>query len=152
MMRAVTARRVALVVAAVLGVYLVVVAERGILLLRDGRPAFVLLGVGVVLLPIVGLVVLVSELRFGQAAERLGRQLDAEGGLPADERPAPGERAPSREAADAAFLRRKAEVEAAPRDWRAWYRLALAYGEAGDTARGRRALRHAIALHRGVSR
>ena len=51
---------------------------------------------------------------------------------------------------DAAFELRKAEVEAAPDDWRAWYRLAVAYGDARDTARGRRAMRKAIALQRAA--
>jgi cytochrome c-type biogenesis protein CcmH/NrfG len=52
-----------------------------------------------------------------------------------------------RKAADAAFARRRAEVEQAPEDWRAWYRLAVAYGDAGDVRRGRRAMRHAIRLY-----
>ena len=35
-----------------------------------------------------------------------------------------------------------------PEGWRAWYRLGVAYGDAGDVARGRRAVRRAIALER----
>ena len=41
-----------------------------------------------------------------------------------------------------------AAVEAAPEDWRAWYRLAVAYGDARDPSRGRRTMRKAIALQR----
>ncbi|GAB3688252.1 hypothetical protein GCM10028814_29620 [Angustibacter aerolatus] len=52
-----------------------------------------------------------------------------------------------RAAADAAFARYRAETEAAPDDWAAWYRLALAYDAAGDRRRARRATRTAIALH-----
>lgn len=142
-----TARRVALLLVLVLGIYLVVVAQRGILLVRDGRPAFVLLGVGVLVLPLLGLWVVWREMRFGSAAERLGRELEAEGGLPVDERVrTPGGRV-DRAVADGVFERRKAEVEADSGDWRGWYRLAVAYGDAGDSVRGRRALRRAIALH-----
>ena len=34
-------------------------------------------------------------------------------------------------------------------DWRAWFRLALAYDAAGDRKRARRAMRDAVALDRG---
>ncbi len=142
------ARRVALLLALLLGVYLVVLGDRGITLVRDGRPAFVLLGVGVLLFPVVGLVILVLEMRFGQATERLGRRLGEEGGLPpADEVPRRPSGRVDRDAADAVFERRRAEVEAAPEDWRAWFRLAIAYSDAGDGSRARRAMRRAIVLH-----
>lgn len=142
-----TGRRVALALVVVLGVYLVVVGERAWLLIRDGRVPFVLLGIGVLILPLLGVWIVWQEMRFGSAAERLGRDLEAEGGLPVDERVrTPGGRL-DRTAGDAVYARRRAEVEAEPGDWRRWYRLAVAYGDAGDTARGRRAMRRAIALH-----
>lgn len=131
--------------------YAVAIGDRGVYLvrvgLRDGEPGDVAFGVGVLLLPLVGLVLLVQELRFGRATERLARRLAAEGGF-ADSRPLP--RLPSGRldpaAADREFDRRAAEAEEAPDDWRVWYRLGIAYGDARDTARGRRALRRAIAL------
>lgn len=49
-------------------------------------------------------------------------------------------------AADALFARRKAETEAAPEDWRCWYRLAAAYYAAKDSTRARSAMRHAVKL------
>ncbi|RJK96487.1 hypothetical protein [Vallicoccus soli] len=142
------ARRAALLLAVVLGVYLVVLGDRGLTLVRDGRPAFVLLGIGVLLFPVVGLWILVLEMRFGQATERLGRQLGEEGGLPEDELPRRPSGRVDRAAADAVFERRRAEVEAAPADWRAWFRLAVAYADAGDGSRARRAMRRAVVLHR----
>jgi Flp pilus assembly protein TadD len=76
----------------------------------------------------------------------MAERLDAEG-VPADEI-AP--RLPSgrvdRNAADARFDLRRVEVEADPADWRGWYRLALAYDDAGDRRRARAAMRHAIDL------
>ncbi len=141
------ARSVALGLAAVLVCYLAAVGYRGVLLVRDGRPAFVLLGLGVLLLPLVGAWVVIAELRFGRRTEELARTLSAEGGLPVDElRRTPSGRV-DRASADEVFARRRSEVEAAPDDWRTWYRLGVAYGDAGDRARGRRALRHAIRLH-----
>lgn len=140
------ARRVALLLTAVLVFYVLLVGQRGLLLLLDGRPAFVLFGVGVLLLPVVGTWVVVKEIQFGHATQRLAEELSAQGGLPEDEVTRAGR--VDRAAADAAFERRKAEVEAAPGDWRAWYRLAVAYSDAGDSTRGRRAMRRAIALRR----
>ena len=43
----------------------------------------------------------------------------------------------------------RAQTEAAPEDWRTWFRLALAYDAAGDRTRARAAARHAVALHDG---
>ncbi len=51
-----------------------------------------------------------------------------------------------REAADAHFEVIRTEVEAAPDDWRGWYRLAQAYDLSGDRKRARAAMRHAIEL------
>jgi hypothetical protein len=58
------------------------------------------------------------------------------------------QRAPAEEAAQRQFAQRQAETEAAPQDWRAWFRLALAYADARDNVRGRRAMRKAVALER----
>lgn len=142
-----TARRVTLLLVVVLAYYLLVAGERGLTLLRDPRLAFKGLGVGVLALPLLGALLVVGELRFGRDTERLGRQLSAEGGL--DEAP-DLPRLPSGRidpaAADEAFRGRRAEVEAAPGDWRRWYRLALAYSDARDTPRGRKAMRRAVAL------
>ena len=51
-----------------------------------------------------------------------------------------------REDGDAVFPIYRADVEAHPDDWRAWYRLGLAYDAAGDRRRARAAVRQAIRL------
>jgi hypothetical protein len=142
----VTARRVTILLTLLVAVYAVVLADRGLLMIRDGRPAFVLLGIGVLFLPLVGVWVIVQELRFGRATERLARELEAQGGLPTDDLPRRASGRVDRSAADAVFVRRRAEVEADPQDWRAWFRLGVAYGDAGDTRRGRSAMRQAVRL------
>src|SRR5512134_2139286 len=110
-------RTVALLLTAVLGFYLFVVAERGWVLLRSGSPLGAGLGVGVLLLPVVGAWLVVAELRFGRSTERLARELgDQSGG----EGVGPGEApraGPSRRridptAAEAEFARRSAQVQA----------------------------------------
>ena len=54
-----------------------------------------------------------------------------------------------RDSADEVFARRQAETEDAPDDWRCWFRLAVAYHDARDTPRARKAMQRAIALHDG---
>ena len=141
--------------ALVIAVTLVVtgyMAFRGLDLIRTGQLDGILLGVGVLLLVAVGLVLLYGEVRFGLDTQRLGEQLAREGGLP--EVPEDLPRLPSgrltRDAADQLFAVRRAEVEAAPEDWRAWFRLATAYGDARDTGRGRTAMRRAVRLERST--
>jgi cytochrome c-type biogenesis protein CcmH/NrfG len=128
-------------------VYFVTLAGTAIALLRDGTPAAVALGVGVLLLPLVGLWAVVATLRAGFAHQRLAR-LAAEDGMDLDVSALP--RTPSgrveRDAADALFQTVRAEVESDPEDWRRWYRLARAYDYAGDRSRAREAMRKAVAL------
>ncbi len=151
-MRIVTPRRVVVLLVAAMAFYWLVLGQYGVLLVAEGRPVAAALGVGVLLLPLVGIWVVWSELRFGRATERLARLLEAEDGLPVDDLP----RLPSGriepQAAYAVFERRRAEVEAAPEDWRAWYRLAVAYADARDMGQARKAMRRAISLHRELSR
>ncbi len=122
----------------------------GISLLATGDLVQVGVGVGVLLLVVVGAVLVLGEVRLGAASARLARRLEAEGGLPYDPpgvvRLASGRL--EKDDADVIFEERRREVEAAPEDWRAWWRLAAAYGEARDPRRGRRAMRHAVSLER----
>jgi hypothetical protein len=142
-----SARNTALLLTAVLALYFVLLAGRAVALLRTGTPVGVGLGIGVLLLPVIGAWVAVATIRFGLRTERLARQLAEEGTLP-DTSDLP--RMPSgrvrREDADAWFEARRAEVEASPEDWRAWFRLAHGYDIAGDRRRAREAMRRALEL------
>lgn len=138
-----------LVTAAVLVFYFVLVGSRGVLLIKTGTLLTVTFGVAVLILPVIGLWFLWKNTQFVRRANALAAELDAEGGLPVDEL----KRTPSgrvdRESADAVFALRKAETEDAPADWRTWFRLAVAYHDARDTPRARKAMQRAIALHDG---
>lgn len=136
----------AAVLVAVLLVYLALAGYRGVLLVASGDPLQVVLGVGVLLLPVVGVWVVWREVRFGFATQRLARDLDAAGRWPLEQLPRTASGRPDRAAADALFEVRRAEVEASPEDWQAWFRLALAYDDARDRRRARAAMRRAIAL------
>ncbi|MGW5202251.1 hypothetical protein [Streptomyces spiralis] len=136
-----------LVTAAVLVFYFVLVGSRGVMLLQSGTPVTVAFGIAVLILPVIGLWFLWKNTQFVRRANQLAAELDAEGGLPVDDlRRTPSGRI-DRDSADEVFARRKAETEAAPDDWRTWFRLAVAYHDARDTPRARKAMQRAIALH-----
>jgi hypothetical protein len=126
-------------------------AGTAVSLLATGHPVQVGVGIGVLLLVVVGLLLVAGEVRLGADSARLARRLEAEGGLPYDPpgvtRLASGRL--DKGDADGVFEQRRAEVEAAPEDWRAWWRLAAAYGDARDPRRGRRAMRKAVLLEKG---
>lgn len=106
------------------------------------------LGIGTLLLVALGCWFLYHAIAFGIRTERLGRILDAEDALPEDtvERSPAGR--PDRQQADEQFERFKAQTEAAPEDWRSWYRLAYAYDVAGDRTRARETMNRAISMER----
>ena len=132
-------------------VYFAVLTRTAVALLRTGTPAAAALGVGVLLLPVVGVWALVATLRAGLTHQRLAR-LAARDGAELDVSGLPRLRSGriDRDAADALFATVRAEVEADPGDWRAWYRLARAYDYAGDRSRAREAMRRAVALQAGA--
>ncbi|MDT4894535.1 MAG: hypothetical protein QOE97_3570 [Pseudonocardiales bacterium] len=138
------ARRVVGLLVAALAAYFVLIGYRGIYLLGQDRTALKVLGVAVLVLPVIGIWVVLAEIRFGRATERLGARLDDEGAEPEPELPRSAGGRVDRRAADALFEIRRGAVEARPDDWRGWYRLALAYDLAGDRKRARAAMRTAI--------
>ncbi|WP_210508901.1 tetratricopeptide repeat protein [Naasia sp. SYSU D00057] len=128
--------------------YLAVAGQRAVLFMLSGEPVAVAIGVALAVLPILGFWLLGRELLFAATAQRLADRLAEEGALPKDDLPRLPSGRPQRSAADAAFPPYREAVERAPDDWRAWFRLGLAYDAAGDRKRGRDAVREAIRLER----
>ncbi|WP_120337535.1 hypothetical protein [Cryobacterium soli] len=144
--------RIAVVVmAALLVFYLVLVGWRAVLFIQSGDPVGILIGVALIVLPIIGAWALVREIVFGARCERLVKQLEAEGELPVNDLPSRPSGRPYREAADAQFPQYREAVDAAPQDWRAWFRLGLAYDASGDRRRARAALRTAMSLEKSAA-
>ena len=130
-----------------MAVYFVLIGYRGVYLLGQDRWLLKLFGVAVLVLPLVGVWVVLAELRFGLASQRLAERLAAAGeSTEPPELPRRQSGRIDRVAADAHFAAIRERVEAAPEDWAGWYRLAQAYDLAGDRKRARAALRHAIEL------
>lgn len=128
--------------------YGVILASWGIAVIRSGGLVATLLGLGILAIPVLSALGVVREIRFGVESARLARTLSEQDGVPLDtlERDAQGRIDPA--AADIEWQRRKAIVDNAPDDWRAWFLLGIAYDNARDRKQARAAIRRAIALHK----
>ncbi|WP_105566866.1 tetratricopeptide repeat protein [Microbacterium halophytorum] len=136
---------VALMAAALL-LYIVLVGGRAVAFVGTGDPVGIAMGAALIVLPVIAVWALGRELWFGVRAERLGKRLEAEGGLPDDAVHAAPSGRVDRADGEAVFPKYRNQVEDAPDDWRAWYRLGLAYDAAGDRRRAREAIRKSISL------
>ena len=132
---------------AVFTFYAATIGWRGVVAIGSGEPAAVALGLALLAVPAVGVWAVWRELQFGAATQRLAAELQSAGRWPDEPLPTAPSGRPDRAAADAVFETRRAEVEATPDDWRAWYRLGLAYEDSRDRRRARGAMQRAIALH-----
>ncbi|GAA4376699.1 hypothetical protein [Agromyces bauzanensis] len=142
-----SARVGAILMAALLSLYIALVGWRAVQFLATGEPVAIAMGLALIVLPFIAAWALWREITFGVRSQALVRRLDAEGGLDLGLPVLPSGR-PERAAADAAFDGFRAAAEAAPESWRAWLRLGLAYDAAGDRRRARAAVRRAITLER----
>ena len=142
-----TAKRTAILLAVVFVAYAVLLGWRGVLLIGTGDPVAIVLGIAVLVIPFLGAYLVWRELQFGRRTEALARELEETGGLPVDDLPRRPSGRIDRVAADEAFGKYKTEAEAAPDDWRVWFRLSTAYDAAGDRKRARATMRAAIAQH-----
>ncbi|MET4095622.1 hypothetical protein [Arthrobacter sp. UYCu712] len=131
--------------------YLVVSFQRSVLLMSDPNLVAKAIGVAYLVLPLVGAWALVRELLFGARTEQMAKILEAEGGLPEDNLPRTPAGRIIREAADLEFEKYREETEAAPEDWRSWFRLSCAYDASGDRKRARASMRDAVRLFRSGS-
>jgi hypothetical protein len=138
----------ALVMAALLALYLVFTFQYALRLIGTNIVIGRVEGFALLVLPIVGAWALVAELVFGVRAQHLLNRMTLLGALPVDDLPHRASGRIEREAADLEFPKYQAEVEAAPSDWKTWYRLALAYDASGDRRRARWATRKSIRLER----
>ncbi len=138
----------ALTVAA-LTFYLVVTIQRGLFLLEDPSLASVLLGLGMIVLPLIGGWAMVREIIFGSKVQQMAKEMDAAGELPEDTLPRSASGRVDRAAADAEFEKFRLPLEEDPGNWKNWFNISTLYGAAGDRKRARKSMRTAIALRAG---
>ncbi|WP_233434148.1 hypothetical protein [Nocardia yamanashiensis] len=145
------AKRVGFIAALVLvlAFYFVILGRMAFSLISDGSVPAAVLGVGILILPAVGVWVVYSSVRAAFAHQHLARRIHEEG-LELDISDLP--RRPSgrieKGAADELFEKVKLEFEADPGNWRSSYRAARAYDYAGDRTRAREMMKRAVELER----
>lgn len=134
------------IILAIYAIYLVSTVQSAARLITTGEAVPVLMGICVLGIPLVGVWILIREVRFGATTQAMAKELREQNLLPEDNLP----RLPSgrivRQAADADFVQYKEEAEANPGRWQSWHRLALAYDAAGDRRRARDAMKTAMKL------
>ncbi|MGV8870905.1 MAG: hypothetical protein ACOH2Q_00140 [Rhodococcus sp. (in: high G+C Gram-positive bacteria)] len=136
----------------ILGFYFFLLGRRGVTLIQNGGVASVALGIGVILLPIVGLWIVWATLRAGIDHQRLASRIREEGlELDVDDLPRMPSGRIERNSADELFQQIKGEWEKDPDNWRNSYRLARAYDYAGDRGRARDTMKRAVELERAES-
>ncbi|GAA2523046.1 tetratricopeptide repeat protein [Rarobacter incanus] len=139
-------------VTALLAIYLWAVQARAMTLIQTGNWAGIGIGVAALALPVIIVVFVVREIVLAIEVQRMADQLAAAGELPTDDLPrSPGGRI-DRDAADAAFIAVREQVERDPDNWKCWYHLAFAYEAAGDKTRARQTLRKAAGMWRVARR
>lgn len=137
---------VALVMTALLLVYVALLANTGFSLLSTNIVIAQVMGALILAFPLIGVWAIIVELRFGLAAEKLVARVEAEGKWPDLQiETRPSGRA-VRASADAAFAKWSAAAEQNQTDFHAWFNLSLAYDACGDRRRARAAMRRAIEL------
>ncbi|MFD5225204.1 hypothetical protein ACFWHT_06210 [Microbacterium sp. NPDC058342] len=136
------------VMGAALFLYIAVAARLAVMFFQVGSPVSIGMGVALIVIAPIGAWALVRELVFGFAADRLGRVLDGEGGMPE----APAELTPSgrlrREDVEPLVARYTAAAQDDDGDWRARYRLGVVQDAAGRRKDARGSIREAIRLAR----
>lgn len=136
-------------VIALLTLYLSVTLQRGFLFITGGNPAFVIIGIALIVLPILGAWAMIREIMFGSRIAQLAKIMDDAGELPEDNLPRTPSGRVDRQAADAEFEKYQQNVEKDSGNWKNWFNLSCLYDVAGDRKRARKAMRIAIALQGG---
>lgn len=138
----------AVVTSALVVVYLVLLAERGIVLLADPQPIAKALGALILVLPAVALWGIIQELIFGLRIEKLANRVMDEGSWPRFDFELRPSGRPTRESADRVFEEYRERAQRDEANWQSWFDLGLAYDAAGDRRRAREAMRRALRLSR----
>lgn len=133
------AKRIAFVLTAVLAVYLFFAASRGFSLLQSSSTAVKLLGICVMILPILGGLLIVREIRFGYASSELAKRVDVTLLPTGDVKPRSEE---AQIYLDSVIERTKQDQD----NWQNWFCVGVGYDLVGQRKLARESLQHAVAL------
>lgn len=136
------AKRISLILTAILLVYLGFTVLRGLDFLKVDDPAVQVLGIAVLILPILGAILIYREIKFGKLSYLMGQTI-SDDYLPtndlSDEQ--------KREYLDRAIERAKAQMES----WQAWYSVALAYDLLKERKLAREAMKYSVELYQDAN-
>lgn len=135
------AKRIALFLSLILGVYLFFAASRGIDLIAVDDPAVRTLGISVIVLAVIGAIVIFREIRFGKLSYVMGQTID-ESYLPIKEALPESKK----EYLDLAIEKAKTDSN----NWQAWYAVALGYDLISERRLARESMQHAVALYQAA--
>lgn len=139
------------IMGAALLLYIAIAVWLAVMFFGVGTAPGIGMGIALIVIAPIGAWALIRELVFGYAADRLGRTLDAEGGMPE----APAELTPSGrlrpEDIEPLIAEYTAGAEASPADWRTHYRLGVVQDAAGRRKDARASIREAIRRSRTPS-
>jgi len=131
------ARRIAIILSLILSVYLFFAASRGLDLLRAEDSGVKALGLAVLILPLLGVIVVIREIRFGRTSYQMGQTIN-ESYLPMSDLTDDEKKINL----DQVIARAKNELTS----WQAWYSVALAYDLLNERKLAREAMRHSVEL------
>lgn len=115
-------------------------------MLGSGSSIGITMGLLVLTFPALGIWTIYRELKFGIAAERLGKTLEDTNSWPVFQLEFRPSGRPTKESAAENFETYKKLAEDAPLLWQSWFALSLAYDACGDRPRARQAMAKAIRL------
>jgi tetratricopeptide (TPR) repeat protein len=136
----------AYVMTALLIVYILLLANTGVSLLRVSEPIAQAMGVLILAFPLVGAWAIFHEFRFAIRLQRLENLVNELGTWPQLNLETRPSGRPIKASADAAFAIYSQAASAEPLNWQNWFNLGLVYSAAGDKPRARAAFKKAIAL------
>lgn len=136
------AKRFALILIAVLSVYVGFTIDRGLTFVEQDGYTEQILGVSIVLIGALGFYVIIKELQFGKTVAQMATQVDFAG------KPTQGQSLSEAECTNLFESAREA-VKASPNDWQSWFHLAIAYDINRDRRRAREAMRNSVRLYLG---
>ncbi len=132
------ARRIALILAAVLGVYLLFATSRALDFLSVDDPVAKLFGVAILTMPLLGIAVIIKEVRFGFKTSEMAKQVNEAllptMGMAEDEK--------------FQYLQRTiAPTQNENSTWQDWYYLAVGCDLTGERKLAREAMRWSVHLY-----
>lgn len=132
----------ALVMTALAVIYVLLLGQKGVLLLLEDNWVAKVMGLGLLVLPLVAAWAILTEVKFGIDAERLAKT-NTQPELQFEMRPS-GK--PTKESAQLEFERIKSLVSQDLENWELWFRLGECYDASGDRKLARKSIRKAIKL------